>query len=184
LANLDCQILVAYIACKPKEKPNKNELRDFLSQQLPDYMLPSSFTFLETIPLTSNGKIDRKALEQISDLNSNSEPNTSLSHNQQEQMILEIWQKILQRKNIEINDNFFDVGGHSLLLSQMQEKLEKSFQISLAITDLFKYPTISSLASYISQNQQEDISLNINNHIEQRKKAIARQKQLRRRIKL
>jgi amino acid adenylation domain-containing protein len=188
--------LVAYLVLQQPEENQLTEelvqkLRTYLKEQLPDYMIPVNWQLLKELPLTANGKIDRNALKKIK-LKGNLQiaPTTNLPRNKQEQIIAEIWQEILQRENIDVNDNFFDVGGHSLLLTQVQEKLESSFQINLTITDLFKYPSISSLATYLNQIENNYFIVNNRNNSEQfinridkQKTAIARKKQLRRKSK-
>jgi amino acid adenylation domain-containing protein len=188
--------LVAYLVFKQLEK-NENidqiiqQLRNHLKEHLPDYMIPVDWQILKEIPVTSNGKIDRKLLANNKYLNYNylitskqAFTPTVVPSNQQEKIITKIWQKLLQRENIGVNDNFFDVGGHSLLLAQVQEKLEQSLAINIAITDLFKYPTISSLANYLSNQENnlltsENSKQQIISRIDKQKSAFARKKQLR-----
>ncbi|GAB4243673.1 MAG: hypothetical protein Kow0049_33330 [Stanieria sp.] len=188
--------LVAYLVLKQPEENQLTEeliqkLRNYLKEHLPDYMIPVNWQLLKELPLTANGKIDRNALKKIK-LKGNLPiaPTKNLPRNQQEQIIAEIWQEILQKENIDVNDNFFDVGGHSLLLAQVQEKLESSFQMNLTITDLFKYPSISSLANYLNQIENNSFTITNRNNSEQlinrinnQKTAIARKKQLRRKSK-
>jgi acyl carrier protein len=149
-------------------------------------MIPVAWQVLMELPLTANGKIDRLALQNIKIQGTASPPSRTqniTANNKQERIILEIWQKLLQRENIGIDDNFFDVGGHSLLLAQVQEKLEQSFLIDIAITDLFKYPSISSLANYLSQQENDLLTTKnnteeISNRIDKQKAALARRKKL------
>jgi acyl-CoA synthetase (AMP-forming)/AMP-acid ligase II/acyl carrier protein len=167
------------------------KIQNHLKNYLPDYMIPANWQVLKALPLTTNGKLDRKLIANTRYLDSNYLINQKqlfnaiiLSSNKQEKIIFEIWQDILQRDNIGVNDNFFDVGGHSLLLAQLQERLEKSLQISIAITDLFKYSTISSLANYLIQKENNSLTSSKNskkifNRISKQKAALVRQKQLR-----
>jgi amino acid adenylation domain-containing protein len=157
------------------------QLRNYLKEKLPDYMIPVAWEILTELPLTTNGKIDRLALQNIKI--QNKQAAIALTSNKQEKIILAIWQELLQRENIGVNDNFFDVGGHSLLLAQVQEKLEQSFAINIAITDLFKYPSISSLANYLSQQENNLLASKnpteaINDRIDKQKAALARRKKL------
>ena len=179
--------LVAYVVLREIGKNKGTEqsiqkLRNYLKEHLPDYMIPGDWQVLTELPLTANGKIDRQALKTIKGKSFSPKISTG---NKQEQIIAEIWQEILQRKNIDVNDNFFDVGGHSLLLAQLQEKLEQSLQINLTITDLFKYSSISSLADYLSQKEDDlfrssDRSEQGLSRIDKQKAALARKKQLKR----
>ncbi|HEY9767122.1 MAG TPA: amino acid adenylation domain-containing protein [Coleofasciculaceae cyanobacterium] len=180
------KILVTYIVLKQQEQNEDigktiQQLKNYLKEHLPDYMIPADWQVLKELPLTSNGKLDRQALKTIK--RKGKQPFIPTS-NQQEQIIAEIWQELLQRENIGVNDNFFDVGGHSLLLAQVQAKLEQSLEINIAITDLFKYPSISSLANYLSQKENDlltsnDKSEQVFSRIDKQKAALARQKQLR-----
>jgi acyl-CoA synthetase (AMP-forming)/AMP-acid ligase II/acyl carrier protein len=182
--------IVAYIVLKYLENNENIEsiiqrLRNYLKEHLPDYMIPTDWQILKELPLTANGKFDRQTLKSIKNQSNSRNGSTTISpSNQQEKIITEIWQEILQRENIGVNDNFFDVGGHSLLLAQIQEKLEQSLSINLAITDLFKYPSISSLANYLNQ-QENNLLTNSDrqeqflSRIDKQKAAIARKKQLR-----
>jgi amino acid adenylation domain-containing protein len=191
----DNKKLIAYIVLKGLES-NQNielitqQLKTYLKGHLPDYMIPADWQVLKELPLTANGKIDRKLLANTRWLDSNHLTKSKqiftpaiIPNNKQEQIIAEIWQEILQRENISVNDNFFDVGGHSLLLAQMQEKLEQSLQIKLAITDLFKYPSISSLANHLSHKENNlltnsDQPEQFLSRTDKQKAAFARKKQL------
>jgi amino acid adenylation domain-containing protein len=129
------------------------DLRAWLKDTLPDYMVPAHFMVLDKLPLTPNGKIDRKALPDL---------DTSLStsqyeppSNETEQKIAAIWAQILQHENLSIYDSFFEIGGHSLLLIRIHRLLQADYP-TLNIVDLFNYPTIHSLAQYI--NQYSDVT--------------------------
>lgn len=187
--------LIAYIVLKQLGENKLTEqliqkLRTYLKEHLPDYMIPTSWQLLKELPLTANGKIDRNALKKIKVRDKQLLTPTISPRNKQEQIISQIWQEILQRENIDVNDNFFDLGGHSLLLAQVQEKLENSFQVNLTITDLFKYPSISSLANYLDQIENNFFRITNPNNSEQflnridnQKTALARRKQVRRKNK-
>jgi amino acid adenylation domain-containing protein len=133
-----------------------NELREFLSNRLPDVMIPSAFVFLDQLPLTPSGKINRKALplpeiQCANGINRNgathSAPQTDL-----EKSVAKIWQELLRVEKIGLHDNFFDLGGHSLLVVEAQAKLRESLGFDLPVVKLFQYPTISSLAKFLSEH--------------------------------
>jgi len=145
--------LVAYIVPK-QEQPSVTELRRFLKQKLPDYMLPSAFVILDKLPLLPNGKLNRQALP-TTQLRPEVEATYIAPQNQTEQLIAAVWLELLQVERVGIHDNFFELGGHSLLLIQIHSQLREIFAQELSIVDLFKYPTISSLAQYLSQEQRE-----------------------------
>ncbi len=145
--------LVAYIVPKT-EQPSVGELRDFLKQKLPDYMLPSAFVILDSLPLLPNGKVNPQALLKI-DIQPNVEAAYIAPQNETEGMIAAVWLELLQVEKVGVHDNFFELGGHSLLLVQVHQKLREIFAQELSIIDLFKYPTISYLAEYLSQEAKE-----------------------------
>ena len=145
--------LVAYIVPK-QEQPSVTELRRFLNQKLPDYMLPSAFAILDNLPLLPNGKVNRQAL-QTTDIRPNVEAAYIAPQNETERLIAVVWLELLQVEKVGVHDNFFELGGHSLLLVQSHRKLREIFAQELSIVDLFKYPTISYLAEYLSQEQSE-----------------------------
>ncbi|MEH2283675.1 MAG: amino acid adenylation domain-containing protein [Nostoc sp.] len=152
----ESQSLAAYVVPHPDQTLTITELRGFLEQKLPNYMLPTAFVMLEALPLTPNGKVDRKALKAPDTARPELEAVYQPPQTEVEQTIADIWQKLLQVEHVGIYDNFFELGGHSLLLVQVNSKLRDKFQKDLSVLDLFRYPTINSLASYLNQvnNQQ------------------------------
>jgi amino acid adenylation domain-containing protein len=156
--NLGEKHLVAYFTTKCEQVPTASELRRFLNKKLPEYMMPSVFIPLATFPLTPNGKVDYLNLPAPSTSRPKLETDYVMPRNEVEQIIVAIWQQILQLENIGIYDNFFDLGGHSLLVVQMHSQLQANFGQELLIVDLFKYPTIYALAEYLSQHQSESDS--------------------------
>ncbi|NEP59017.1 MAG: amino acid adenylation domain-containing protein [Symploca sp. SIO2G7] len=150
--------LVAYIVVTTDESCTPNQLREFLKQKLPEYMVPSSFVSLDTLPLTPNGKVDLKALPapdgEISREHEYVAPRTA-----SEEIIANIFASVLSVQNVGIHDNFFDLGGNSLLTIRVHQQLREQLNIDLSLLDLFKYPTISSLAEYLSQVENEPSSV-------------------------
>ncbi|MEH2285035.1 MAG: amino acid adenylation domain-containing protein [Nostoc sp.] len=150
------QRLVAYVVLKPESSDtNIGNLRRFLKQKLPDYMIPSRFVQLSALPLTANGKVDRKALPApVQTLNANEKfvaPRTPI-----EERVAEIWSNVLGLKNIGVHDNFLALGGHSLLAFQILCRIRDIFQVELPMRHFFEAPTISEIADSIIQAQQED----------------------------
>jgi amino acid adenylation domain-containing protein len=127
-----------------------SELRSFLKHKLPDYMVPSAFVLLDALPLTPNGKIDRLALSQrcdcLSDETAFTEPQTPT-----EKEIAEIWTALLGLEKVGTNQNFFDLGGHSLMATQLISRVRSCFGIELALCDFFAAPTIENLAELIEE---------------------------------
>jgi acyl carrier protein len=140
--------LVAYVVVIEEEKLSTQQLREFLQQQLPAYMVPSTFVILDTLPLTPNGKVDRKALTQP-DLSSMSSTDFVSPRTHTEEVLAEIWEKVLKLEKISVHDNFFDLGGHSLLATQVSSRISEAFQVKLPLKYLFEASTLASLAAKI-----------------------------------
>jgi amino acid adenylation domain-containing protein len=128
------------------------ELRDHLKGRLPDYMLPSVFEFLDALPLTPNGKVDRKALPAPKTVRSKEQSGFMPAQSSVEKKIAAIWQKLLRVEQIGLDDNFFDAGGHSLLVVEAQAQLSETFQTELSIVELFQHSTIRSLARFLDRS--------------------------------
>ncbi|HEY6121542.1 MAG TPA: phosphopantetheine-binding protein, partial [Pyrinomonadaceae bacterium] len=129
--------------------PTNEELRNFLSQHVPDYMIPSTFVFLKAMPLTLNGKIDRAALPAPDEARPDMQrlfvaPRTSL-----EKELANIWAEFLKLNEVGVNDNFFELGGHSLLATQVVSRMRKALKCELPLRSLFESPTIAQLAEQI-----------------------------------
>ncbi|MBW4681719.1 MAG: amino acid adenylation domain-containing protein [Microcoleus vaginatus WJT46-NPBG5] len=123
-------------------------LRQFLSEKLPEYMVPSAFVVLESLPLTPNGKIDRRRLPVI-DIAQNINENYVAPNTAVEEMLAGIWAEILGLKQVSIHDNFFELGGHSLLATQLVSRVRDAFGVELPLRNLFEAPTVAHLAKYI-----------------------------------
>ncbi len=140
--------IIAYIIPENSGKFDESQIKLKLKNKLPDYMVPAALVSLEKFPLTSNGKIDRKSLpdpEQGQSGQTFVKPGSDL-----ERKLASIWQEVLQVEQIGINDSFFDLGGHSLGIVQVQGKIKEIFGRDLNVVDMFKYPTIGSLAQFLS----------------------------------
>jgi acyl carrier protein len=125
------------------------ELRSFLQKRLPDYMLPAAFAVLADLPRTPNGKVDRQALPGLETLGAEAGLPYSAPQTQVERSIAGVWQEMLGLKRVGLDDNFFDLGGHSLLLVQVHDRLERLLKVKMSLVDLFRYPTIESLAEFL-----------------------------------
>jgi amino acid adenylation domain-containing protein len=148
--------LVAYLV-PVAEVINESELREFLAIQLPEYMLPTAFVVLKSLPLTANGKVDRQALP-TPEVRPELAATFVAPRNEIEEAIAQIWAEVLKLKQIGIHDNFFALGGHSLLLTQVTSRLYQAFSIEVSLRQLFDTPTIAQLAAVISEKllQQTD----------------------------
>ncbi|MCP4146699.1 MAG: amino acid adenylation domain-containing protein, partial [bacterium] len=132
--------------------PGEETPREYLSEKLPDYMIPSYFVPLEKFPLTPNGKIDRKALPEPGD-GARIAKEYQAPTNEIEEKLVEIWQDVLGLEKIGITDNFFEIGGHSLKAINIIAKIMRTFQVELLLTTLFKKPFIKDLAQNISTSE-------------------------------
>jgi acyl carrier protein len=144
--------LVAYLVCHDGSAPSMQELRTWLQEKLPDYMVPGKFVELSRLPLTPNGKVDHKAISLLNE-SSGTSPQ-GFKANQTEQILIEIWGELLALEEVGLNDNFFDLGGHSLLMVQVAKMIEQRLGSPIRVIHLFRYPTIATLASYLSVHQK------------------------------
>jgi amino acid adenylation domain-containing protein len=135
--------LVGYVVARSPGQPAASELRDYLKDKLPEYMIPAAFVFLDALPLTPNGKLDRKALPKPGpdDLTADVAPRTPI-----EQWLREIWAEVLGVERVGVHDNFFDRGGHSLMGIRLINEICKELQIDMPLRRLFECPTIATLA--------------------------------------
>jgi amino acid adenylation domain-containing protein len=160
------------------QRTSVGSLRNVLKQKLPNYMVPSSFVFLNHFPLTPNGKVDTLALPVPDALNPQLKTTYVAPQTELEQIIATVWQQVLHLEKVGVEDSFFDLGGHSLLMAQAQSKLREVVGREVSIIELFKYPTISSFAKYLSEEPEEKSSLGQSQErVKKQKDAINRQKQ-------
>jgi amino acid adenylation domain-containing protein len=143
--------LVAYYVRAGNSSPTSAELRDFLLQKLPDYMVPSAFVMLETLPLTPNGKINRKALPAPDSTRLELSKTFVSPQDELELKLAKVWEGVLAVGPIGIDDNFFEIGGHSLLAVRLFAQIEKSFGRNLPLATLFQAPTIRLLAQVLRE---------------------------------
>ena len=137
---------------------NPAQIREFLKGKLPDYMVPSAIEILDRMPLTPNGKVDRKILPEPAGVRCAQEINYAPPETDLEKRIATVWQNLLHVEQIGRHDNFFDLGGHSLLVVQAHTRLCEMLQSELSIIRLFQYPTISALTKFLNEEQTEKVS--------------------------
>ncbi|MBN2524267.1 MAG: amino acid adenylation domain-containing protein [Bacteroidales bacterium] len=155
-SNAENPQLAAYLSLKKGSKVSAQDLKKILIEKLPEYMVPAHYQFLDQMPLTSSGKINRKALPDIDYAEQNTVVQAS---GKTERLLAEVWKSVLKTDKIGIDSNFFDVGGSSVLVPSVVGKLKKEFNIEIKTLDLFKYPTIRSLASSISESDKTSIEI-------------------------
>ncbi|ASC71031.1 peptide synthetase [Halomicronema hongdechloris C2206] len=152
------QQLVGYAVPRPEAALSTTELRRFLRGKLPEYMVPATIMELEALPLTPNGKVDRRSLPMPETGRPELKVAYVIPRTETEQAIAAIWRKVLNVEKIGIHDNFFDLGGHSLLMVQVHSQLSELFSSEISLIEMFKLPTISSLADYFSKTKDETSS--------------------------
>jgi len=152
--------LCAYIVPTRDETPTPEALKSFLSQDLPNYMIPARFIFLDALPLTPNGKLDRRALPDPTGLDTNSERRTGPAEPPQtptQLKLSETWAALLHidSTRIDTRDSFFDLGGHSLSATLLIGRIHQAFQVRFPMAEVFKRPTLRDQADYIDSAAQE-----------------------------
>jgi amino acid adenylation domain-containing protein len=149
--------LVAYLVWEQAaEASGVDELRQKLKERLPEYMIPATFVFLAEMPLSPNGKIDRRALSTADQ----SAPELKRAYmpplTDAERTIAQVWQEVLKVEKVGVTDNFFDLGGHSLSMVQVYTKLRAAFvEREFTVIDLFRYPTVSAVAQFLNPSAQQ-----------------------------
>jgi amino acid adenylation domain-containing protein len=148
--------LVAYVAAEAGREVEAGELRRLLGVRLPEYMMPSSFVFLDALPLTANGKVDRHALPEP-DPDSSEQPYVA-PRNIVEQAVADIWAEVLGREKVGVEESFFELGGHSLLAAQVLTRVRETFEIDLQLRALFESPSVAGLSATITEKLVGELS--------------------------
>ena len=143
--------LVGYIVAANGQGLRIDELRTFLKQKLPGYMVPSVFVELEELPLTPNGKVDRRALPEPDGARPKLEGAFVAPRTPVEEVLAGIWSEVLEVDQVGIHDNFFELGGHSLKATKVHSRLCEAMQIEMPLRELFEAPTVAHLAEMIEQ---------------------------------
>ncbi|EJS62882.1 non-ribosomal peptide synthetase [Bacillus cereus] len=154
--------IVVYLKTKDKHSFSQKEIVNYLKTQLPEYMIPTKYMVIEKFKLTNNGKIDVGALPEFVNTELNS-LRTTVPRNEYEQSILYIWKDVLDLASIDIRDNFFQIGGHSLLAIKVATNIKTIFNIEMPVIKIFEKPTIEMLAEEVIKimNQSPNRSLGI-----------------------
>jgi len=155
--------LLAYVVPAPGESPadgngaslSTSKLRSYLQSKLPAHMIPSVITFLQEMPLTPNGKVDRRSFPDPTSLEPELEAAYVAPATKAEQTIASIWSEVLKVERVGIGENFFEVGGTSMLIVQVNSKLREAFNRNIPIFEMFRHPTIDGLASFIEKDESE-----------------------------
>jgi acyl-CoA synthetase (AMP-forming)/AMP-acid ligase II/acyl carrier protein len=149
------QRLVAYVVPKRAPGPNVSEMRRFLSEKLPDYMIPSTFIALDALPLTDTLKVDRKVLPAPKGLRPKIAASYAAPRNSVEEVLVKIWAEVLDLDQVGVHDNFFDLGGHSLAATRVISRVIETFPSELPIKALFDSPTVAEMAEVIVAGQDK-----------------------------
>jgi amino acid adenylation domain-containing protein len=147
------QRLVAYFVTG-SPVPSTHELHSFLHERLPDYMMPAAFVPLDAMPLTSSGKIDRRALPAPDQVRPKLDEDYLAPRTQTEDLLAGIWAHVLGLERAGVNDNFFEMGGHSLLATQVISQVRQAFQVEIPLRNIFETPTIAGLAESIEKESK------------------------------
>jgi amino acid adenylation domain-containing protein len=151
--------VAAYFVPSGDEVPTAFTLRNFLKERLPEYMIPAAFVSLEAIPLTANGKVDRRGLPVPQQAQSSSDQSYVAPRTPTEHTLARLWGDILNNKRVGIYDDFFELGGHSLLAARLTSQIRKAFGIELPLTTVFEERTVAGLAQRIEAPTSEISSI-------------------------
>jgi amino acid adenylation domain-containing protein len=148
------QSLVAYVVRRANVRLDAAELRGFLQKRAPDYMVPRSFVLLDELPLTPTGKLDRRALLNASEQGRRSEAPYEAPRTAVEEVVAGIWAEVLKQERVGVNDNFFALGGHSLIATQVVSRLRDAFDVELPLRSLFAASTVAELSKQIEDERR------------------------------
>jgi acyl carrier protein len=151
--------LVAYVVASHEPTPTFSELRSFLEEKLPDYMIPAAFVPLDAMPLTDNGKVDRRALPAPDRMRPDLQEAFVAPRSQSEELVVGIWSNVLGLERIGVYDSFFELGGHSLLAVQIISRIREVFEVELPVRALFEAPTVAGLTERIEAARRNDEGL-------------------------
>jgi len=169
----DDKRLVAYIVAQAGEKPGHIELQSFLRARLLEHMIPSAFVLLDQMPLTPNGKINRRALPAPEISRPELEQRYVAPRNDIEVALVDLWQEVLGINPIGVSDNFFDLGGHSLKATRLLSKVRSIFRTQLPLSVVFEATTIEALACALVQHEPKPGQTEKIAHVLQRIKNIS-----------
>jgi amino acid adenylation domain-containing protein len=147
--------LAAFLV-RGEQQVTSEEVREHLSERLPRYMIPTAIAWIEQLPVTANGKVDRKWMPETESLQRVGQSQYVEPETEVEQEIAKVWEAVLKVEKVGLYDNFFDLGGHSLLVIQAHSKMREEKKWEISIIDLFNYPTVSQLAKHVRKQEDEE----------------------------
>jgi natural product biosynthesis luciferase-like monooxygenase protein len=169
--------LVAYFVCDAENALKADQIRKFLKQTLPEYMVPTQFVSLQEMPLTTSGKVDRKRLPETEKLRPLLETTLAPPRDEVEGAVAGIWKRVLKIPELGIDDNFFDLGGHSLLMVQTHREVQEHFQVTIPLIKLLEHPTVRALAAYIRGASRNDVAGDLEDRAAKRVKTMMLQRE-------
>jgi hypothetical protein len=144
------QRLVAYVVAQAGAAPARGALQAGLRETLPEYMVPAAYVMLERLPMTASGKVNRRALPEPETGRTELEATYTAPRTPAEEVVAGIWAEVLRIERVGIHDNFFDLGGHSLLLIQVRSELGRRFDREISVVELFRHSSVAALAKFMS----------------------------------
>jgi amino acid adenylation domain-containing protein len=150
--------LVAWIVPLEGQEPTAGELRGALQDALPEYMVPAAFAFLAELPVTPGGKVDRRAVARMEAEETRPDLGIDFAapRSQVEEMLVEIWRDLLGMEKIGVHDDFFQLGGHSLLVAKLASRVRQAFHVELPMVEVFKTPTVADLAAAVERAERAE----------------------------
>ena len=148
------QGLVAYFVAIDEKSPTTSDLRRFLQRKLPDHMIPSAFVALDALPLSANGKVNRKALPSPDGTRPLLDRPYVAPRNPTEQAVASVWSEALAMDRVGVHDDFFELGGHSLTATQVISRMREQFRVEIPLKSLFEKPTVAHLAALIDRGEE------------------------------
>jgi acyl carrier protein len=149
--------LVAYLV-SAGERPTVSALREHLGRQLPGYMIPAAYVFLEQFPLTTSGKVDRRALPAPEASRPELDESFAAPRTHTEETLAKIFAEVLGLKQVGIHDNFFELGGNSLQVTQLVSRVRATFRVELPLREMFQTPRVADLASAVEKATFSSVS--------------------------
>src|SRR5581483_8263148 len=146
--------LIGYVVPEAGRSVKARELREYLKERLPEYMVPSLFMELEALPLNPSGKVDRRALPSLDHLVSGQETEMKLPQTMVEEVVAGIWAEVLGLEQVGVEENFFELGGHSLLATQMVSRVRQAFRAEVSLRWVFESPTVAGLSKRIEEGMR------------------------------
>jgi acyl carrier protein len=145
--------LVAYVVAEKQAAPTVTELRNWMKERLPEYLVPAAFVMLQAIPVTPNGKVNRRALPVPDTLRPDLEQGYLAPRTPAEETLARIWAEVLKLERVGVNDNFFELGGHSLLATQVISRIRETLELDVPLRRMFERPVLADFAQLVLQLQ-------------------------------